>query len=191
MATQAQSSNPQGDINDMVARIKHYQKELEELAQRQAQERKDLAVKHQQETEKAQADVTMTRREVAKLFTELGLTTLLGLDQSKASSKGKSAKVPSELGRKPRISSDEVKASLERNKAIYTSTYEKGINEKTGLPNRYKGRSPLNVDIDRMMKQDEEAYATAQGGNAAARANLTDTVNGLNSQPTPKGTKKK
>ena len=62
---------------------------------------------------------------------------------------------------KPHTSSKDKKAAIEHNKAIYTSPYEKGINDKTGLPIKHKGRSNKNQEITRLMKNDEEAFKKA------------------------------
>ncbi|RYE20173.1 MAG: hypothetical protein EOP45_11495 [Sphingobacteriaceae bacterium] len=60
--------------------------------------------------------------------------------------------------RKPRTSSADKANEVERNKAIYTSQYVNGINEKTGLPVRFKGRSSANEAIDAQMRDDERDY---------------------------------
>jgi hypothetical protein len=64
--------------------------------------------------------------------------------------------------RKPRTSSEDKQAQIERNKATYVSTYPNGVDEKTGLPKRFKGRGPGNQEIDALMKDDERDYEANQ-----------------------------
>lgn len=72
--------------------------------------------------------------------------------------------------RKPRTSSADRQAEVERNKAIYTSEYPLGLDEKTGLPKRYKGRGSANDTINAQMADDLRDYEAKQSGNSEPAA---------------------
>jgi hypothetical protein len=198
MAEQATTQSAVGtDIAKLYETISNFQGEINEIEQRHSQERAELEQKHKAELSEKNNEFNKAKASFASYLKQAGIEGLFATaPTANGKGKGKQADLfgatDAKKERKPRTSSDEVKASLERNKAIYTSTYELGVDEKTGLPKRYKGRSQKNVDIDRMMKQDEEAYAAS---NAGARTNLTETANELTEQLTKaaaaKGGKKK
>ena len=138
-------------IAELWSSIASFQTELNTLKEQQSVAIRELGLKHKEELAVIKSKSEKAKTEFASYLKEAGIDTFL----APAKKKQISGTV------KPRTSSKEKKAAIERNRSIYTSNYELGINDKTGLPNKFKGRSLKNVDIGRMMKQDEEAFKKA------------------------------
>lgn len=145
---------------------------------------------HQQEIEAAkevvkekEAALEKVKGQFLSYLREQGIDKLLAPAQ--ADLFGATASAPKKAAegkeRKPRTSSADKQAEIDRNKAIYTSTYPNGIDDKTGLPKRFKGRGQGNVDIDAQMKDDERDYEARNSGaeaddDDAQRAKLPESL---------------
>jgi chromosome segregation ATPase len=121
---------------------------------------------HEQKVEAAKAKVTEEEAALAKVKNQFadylkqkGIYDLIAPAQAESSSHKASTNQKAESKeRKPRTSSADKQAEVERNKATYVSAYPLGINERTGEPNRYKGRGTGNQEIDALMKDDKRDY---------------------------------
>jgi hypothetical protein len=118
-----------------------------------------------QEAEKALAKV---KSDFADYLKQQGIDKLLAPTQAEVepSNGGKTSNGASKE-RKPRISAEDKQTQVERNKATYTSAYPNGIDERTGLPKRFKGRGQGNVGIDAQMKDDERDHQEKQQNDAS------------------------
>ena len=144
-------------IAELVSSIASFQTELDTLKEQQSVAIRELGLKHKEELAELNAKSEKAKKEFAAYLKEAGIDTFLAPAKSKAKAKvGNKDKTP-----KTRTSSKDKKAAIERNRSIYTSSYEKGINDKTGLPNKHKGRGNKNHEIDKLMKLDEAAFAKA------------------------------
>ena len=142
----------------------------------------------------AEQALEKTKATFANYLKESGIDKLLAPAQQQElfdSATPAGRKVRTGAERKPRTSSADKASEVERNKAIYVGSYPLGINEKTGLPVRYKGRGSANEAIAAQMADDERDYAAknagADGGlgdslkaNQAATESLTNTTNEIN-----------
>ncbi len=120
----------------------------------------------------AEAALEKTKSTFANYLKESGIDKLLAPAQQHTALIDLDPNFGDHLGRqrqerKPRTSSADKQAEVERNKAIYVGSYPLGINEKTGLPVRYKGRSSANDAIDAQMQDDERDYSAKSNGAGA------------------------
>lgn len=131
-------------VGELYSKIQGFQSEIDAVKER-----------HKAELEEKYAELKKTQSEFNSYLTQVNVTVtnikgeprdLFGnIEQPKAE-------------RKQRAKSDDVKANVALAKSVFTSSYELGIDEKTGLPKRHKGRNRQeNVDIDRMMNDDAAA----------------------------------
>ena len=138
-------------IAELWSSIESFKAELSTLEERQSVEKGELSLKHKEELAELKAKSEKAKKEFAAYLKEAGIDTFLA--------PAKKNQISNTV--KSRTSSKDKKAAIERNKAIYTSTYEKGINDKTGLPNKHQGRGNKNHEIDKLMKNDEEVFKKA------------------------------
>lgn len=138
-------------IAELWNSIASFQTELNTLKEQQSEAIRELSLEHKGKLAELKVKSEKAKNDFAAYLKDAGIDTFL----SPAKKKKTSTTV------KPRTSSKDKKAAIERNHSIYTSSYEKGINEKTGLPNKHKGRSNKNQEITRLMKNDEEAFKKA------------------------------
>lgn len=138
-------------IAELVSSIASFQTELDNLKEQQSDAIRELGLEHKEKLAELNAKSEKAKKEFASYLKEAGINTFLFPAKKKKTSETV----------KPRTSSKDKKAAIERNRSIYTSSYEKGINEKTGLPIKHKGRGNKNNEIDRLMKHDEEAFKKA------------------------------
>jgi hypothetical protein len=138
-------------IAELWSSIARFQTEFDTLKEQQSVVIRELGLKHKEELAELNAKSEKAKKEFASYLKEAGINTFLFPAKKKKTSETV----------KPRTSSKDKKAAIERNKAIYISPYEKGINDKTGLPNKHKGRGNKNHEIDKLMKNDEEAFKKA------------------------------
>jgi hypothetical protein len=160
MATTTTTTSAVGtDIASLYESISNFQSEINAIEERHSQERTALEQKHKGELSEKNNEFNKAKASFASYLKQAGIDTLLAPEQAKG--KGKQANLfgDAEKSTRSRKSSDEVKATLERNRAIYTSTYPNGVDAKTGLPIRFKGRSTKNEEIDALMKDDEREAA--------------------------------
>ena len=142
-------------IAELWSSIASFQTELDTLKERQSVAIRELGLKHKEELAKLDAKSEKAKKEFADYLKDAGIDTVLAPAKSKPKAKVENKNTTP----KTRTSSKDKNAAIERNRSIYTSSYEKGINEKTGLPNKHQGRSNKNQEIDKLMKQDEAAFA--------------------------------
>lgn len=135
-------------IAELWSSIASFKTELSTLEERQSVEKGELNLKHKEELAELKAKSENVKKEFASYLKEAGINIFLAPAKKK--------KISTTV--KLLTVSKSKKAFIERNKAIYTSSYEKGINDKTGLPNKHKGRGNKNQEITRLMKNDEEAF---------------------------------
>lgn len=152
-------------LGELYASINEFQTTLNTIEERHEQERTELANRHKEELTENNAQLDKAKAEFASYLKLAGIDKLLTPSQAPATTnpkgKGKQADLfpgAETKTRKPRTNSNDVKANIALAKSVFTSTYELGIDEKTGLPKRHRGRNQqANVDIDRMMNDDAAA----------------------------------
>ena len=155
-------------VDDFLAIIQDYRTEESKIKTRREEAIAELNRQFDEEGKASKIKFDEAKQGLEDTLKGLGLGDILSNLTGKAPAKAKGKQpnlfdsADAKKERKPRTSSDDLKATLERNKATYTSTYELGIDEKTGFPKRFKGRGKKNVDIKAQMEADEAKAALAK-----------------------------
>jgi hypothetical protein len=135
----------------------------------------------QQRVEDAKAKVNEEELALAKVkndfadyLKQVGVYNLLAPEQAQSESFTADGSTPTNIvkERRARTSSADRQAEIERNRATYVSEYPLGLDDKTGLPKRYKGRGSANDAINAQMKDDEREYEAKNPQGAGDKSDL-------------------
>lgn len=148
--------------------------EMETLTAKHKAEIADLRAKHEATNKEHYQKLAQAKNEVVAYMKAAGMDTMLsnifGKPVKAAKGKQVTLDLGSDTGKKTRVrrSPEALAQEYSRNKSIYTSKYPMGVDDVTGLPKRAVGKSAVNTEINRMMKQDEQAFNIDSARDTAA-----------------------